>query len=126
MTKFANISYDLNEPCDVGHIFLTPTELEKDTVVVVETSQGLRLGKVTGMAKGIPDHLNPEKMRYVVDTVDMTKFNEVKKMSEERRALQLQMDLRAAAMDRDSVYEELAAKDDGMRELFDRYKALQL
>lgn len=126
MIKFVNVSYELDEPCDVGRIFLTTTELEEGTVVVVETSQGLRLGKVTGMAKEIPDHLNPEKMRYVVDTVDMTKFNEVKKMSEERRALQLQMELRAAEMGRDSVYAELAEKDEGMKELFERYKALQM
>lgn len=126
MLKFVNVSYNLDEPCEVGRIFLTSAELAEGTIVVVETSQGLKLGKVTGMAKEIPDHLNPEKMRYVVDTVDMTKFNEVKKMSEERRALQLQMEMRATEMGRDSVYAELAEKDDVMRGLFDRYKKLQM
>lgn len=125
MLKFVNVSYDIEDPCEPGHVFLTHDELKPGGIVVVDTSGGLRLGVVVGQTKKIPEHLDLESMRYVVDTVDLTRFNEMKKMSEQRRAVQLRMDIRAAELEKEAVYAALAEKDADMKALLEQYKELQ-
>lgn len=89
------------------------TDLKAGDLVVVETQYGYSIAKFVGYTAA--PKVNPSK--YIITSVDLTKFKEQKKQAEKVKELESKIESRMKLVNRRKVYEQLAEHDETMKAL---------
>lgn len=97
---------------------------EGDFVVVDTPNEGFRVVKVVSIIENSYENaIQANKAsKFIVDKVDMTKYNESKELKEKRRWILNQLAERKKVLEELAVFEAMALKDDQSKELLEQLK----
>lgn len=95
--------------------------LSEGNLVVVDTCNGLKLGRVVSLDG---KESKNKKLRDVVNVVDTFSFDERCKAKKRREELKIKMDAKVKELQTIAVYEMLAEKDPELAEMLDEYNCL--
>lgn len=97
-------------------------DLKVGDVVVVDTSRGLQVAKVTTITKLAAGETYSKATKWVIQKIDLTEHNA--RLERERKAAELkkQLEARRKQLEDIAIYEVLAKEDPKMAELLEQYK----
>lgn len=106
--------------------FISFEDCKVNDVLVVDTKIGIRLVRVCEIIPLSDENYENvrEDLKEVIDVVDFSAFEARAAYREEREAIKRKMDARVVQLQKDSLYELFAEKDETMRDLLAQYRDL--